>query len=107
MQITVDDLRGREVHELLREHLREMHVHSPPESVHALNLDDLRRSEITFWTVWEGDELWGCGALKELDSMHGEIKSMRTAPAHSRKGVARSMLGHILAEARRRGYRRV
>jgi putative acetyltransferase len=107
VEIIVDDLSGSEVHELLAEHLRNMHMHSPPESVHALELDGLRRPEITFWTVWEGGELLGCGALKELDSSHGEIKSMRTAAAHLRKGVARSMLAHILAEARRRGYRRV
>jgi putative acetyltransferase len=107
VEIVVDDLSGREVHELLREHLRSMHVHSPPESVHALDLEGLRQPGITFWTVWEGAELLGCGALKELDAAHGEIKSMRTAAAHLRKGVARRMLAHIVAEARRRGYRRV
>jgi len=107
VEIVVDDLSGGEVHELLREHLRGMHVHSPPESVHALDLDGLRQPGITFWTVREGGELLGCGALKELDAAHGEIKSMRTAAAHLRKGVARRMLAHILAEARRRGYRRV
>jgi len=107
VEIIVDDLSGTQVHELLREHLRNMHLHSPPESVHALDLDGLRQTGITFWTIWEGDELLGCGALKELDATHGEIKSMRTAPAHLRKGVARHLLAHILAEARRRGYRRV
>jgi putative acetyltransferase len=107
VEIVVDDLSGGAVHELLREHLRGMHLHSPPESVHALDLDGLRQPGITFWTVWEGSELLGCGALKELDAAHGEIKSMRTAAAHLRKGVARSMLAHILAEARRRGYRRL
>jgi len=107
MEIIVDDLSGREVHELLGEHLRNMHIHSPPESVHALDLAGLRQPEITFWTVWEGAELLGCGALKQLDAAHGEVKSMRTAAAHLRKGVARAMLAHILAEARRRGYRRV
>ena len=107
MEIIVDDLSCRAVHELLREHLSNMHLHSPPQSVHALDLEGLRRPGITFWTVWEADELLGCGALKELDTAHGEIKSMRTAAAHLRKGVARSMLAHILVEARRRGYRRV
>src|SRR5437763_10325571 len=101
MEITIDDLTRPEVHELLREHVRSMHLHSPPESVHALDLDGLRRPEITFWTAWEGGELLGCGALKELDNTHGEIKSMRTAAAHLRKGVARNMVGHILDEARR------
>jgi putative acetyltransferase len=107
VEIIVDNLSGEQVHELLTEHLQSMYLHSPPESVHALDLDALRQPQITFWTVWEGAELLGCGALKELDSVHGEIKSMRTSAAHLRKGVARSMLAHILAEARRRGYRRV
>ena len=107
MEIIVDTLEGRAVQELLSEHLRGMHLHSPPGSVHALDLDGLRRPEVTFWTVWEAGELLGCGALKELDKAHGEIKSMRTAAAHLRKGVARTVLAHILAEARRRGYRRV
>jgi putative acetyltransferase len=107
MQITLDNLTRPDVHDLLREHVRDMHLYSPPESVHALDLNALRRPEISFWTVWNGDELLGCGALKELDSQHGEIKSMRTAAAHLRKGVARALLAHIVAEARRRGYRRL
>jgi putative acetyltransferase len=107
VEIKVDDLSGAEVHELLREHLRGMHLHSPAESVHALDLEGLRRPEITFWTVWEGGELLGCGALKELDPGHAEIKSMRTAEAHLRKGVAARLLLHILEEAARRGYTRL
>lgn len=107
MEIIVDDLSGSEVQALLREHLRGMHEHSPSESVHALDLDGLRKPEITFWTAWDAGALLGCGALKELDTAHGEIKSMRTAATHLRKGVARTLLAHILAEARRRRYRRV
>lgn len=107
MHIKVDDLSGPEVHELLREHLRNMALHSPPESIHALDLEALREPEITFWTVWEEDQLLGCGALKELDSQHAEIKSMRTSSAHLRKGVAKAMLSHILEEARSRSYRRL
>ncbi|MBU6258966.1 MAG: GNAT family N-acetyltransferase [Burkholderiales bacterium] len=107
MDIRLDDLRGAPIRELLEEHLRDMHRHSPPESVHALDLDGLRRPEISFWSAWEGGELLGCGALKELDARHGEIKSMRTAAAHLRRGVARRMLDHIVAEARRRGYARL
>ncbi len=80
---------------------------SPPESVHALPLAGLRRPEVTFWSVWENGRLLRCGALKELDAQHGEIKSMRTALRHLRKGVASAMLQHILAEAGRRGYRRL
>src|SRR4029453_4788494 len=88
-------------------HLRDMHRLSPPESVHALDLPALSKPDITFWTVWSAGELLGCGALKELDSAHGEIKSMRTALEHRRKGVARAMLEHIIAEARRRSYIRL
>ena len=80
---------------------------SPPESVHALPIDKLRAPEITFWTIWEKDELLGCGALKQLDAAHGEIKSMRTVARHLRRGVARTMLDHLITEAGRRGYRRL
>ncbi|HWO76672.1 MAG TPA: GNAT family N-acetyltransferase [Bacillus sp. (in: firmicutes)] len=107
MEIKVDDLTGSEVAELLNEHLTNMRMISPPESVHALDLEKLKRPEITFWSAWEGNQLVGCGALKELNPYHGEIKSMRTASAHLRKGIARRMLQHILDEAKRRGYKRV
>ena len=107
MEIRVDDLSGPEVRSLLREHLRNMHLHSPPESVHALDIEGLRRPEVTFWSAWEGGELLGCGALKELDARHGEIKSMRTSAPHLRRGVAARLLEHMLAEARRRGYARL
>ena len=107
MEIKIDDLTGSEIYELLQEHLRSMYLHSPPESVHALDIEALRRPEITFWSVWEGDELLGCGALKELDPQHAEIKSMRTSAQHLRKGVAKYLLNYILEEARRRGFRRL
>src|SRR4249919_3418736 len=107
MEIRVDDLRGPEVARLLQEHLQDMALHSPPESIHALDLEALRRPDITFWTVWEDGELLGCGAIKELDARHGEIKSMRTAIAHRRKGVGVRLLQHILDEADRRGYERL
>lgn len=107
MNIRIDDLRGPEIYNLLEEHLENMRQLSPPESVHALDLDGLRKPEITFWTVWEEDELLGCGALKELDAQHGEIKSMRTASAHLRKGVAAYIVNHILEIAKQRGYSRL
>ena len=107
MDIKIDDLKGPEIYELLQEHLRSMALHSPPESIHALDIEALRKPEITFWTVWESGELLGCGALKELDSQHAEIKSMRTSSLHLRKGIAKHLLNHILEEARRRGYSRV
>ncbi len=107
MDIRLDNLSSREVIGLLNEHLHSMAQHSPPESVHALDLDGLCRPEVSFWSAWEGAELLGCGAIKELDTTHGEIKSMRTASAHLRKGVAAALLQHILSEAGKRRYRRL
>jgi putative acetyltransferase len=107
MHIEVDDLRGPEIAGLLEAHLKLMRDTSPPESVHALDLDGLRAPEVTFWTAWDGAQLLGCGALKALDPGHGEIKSMHTAAGARGRGVARAMLAHILGEARRRGYRRL
>jgi putative acetyltransferase len=107
MLIRVDDLRGPEIAELLEEHIRDMRATSPPESKHALDLDGLRQADITFWTLWDGSQLAGCGALKELSPSHGEIKSMRTATAFRRKGIAAKVLVHIIDEARRRGYERL
>jgi len=107
MNIRIDDLSGPEIAALLTEHMRCMEAVSPPESRHALDLDRLREPGITFWSVWDGDALAGCGALKELDAEHAEIKSMRTAGTHLRRGVATMMLWHIVEEARRRGYRRL
>jgi putative acetyltransferase len=107
MDIRIDDLSGQQVAQLLSEHLQGMALHSPPESIHALDLDALRKPEITFWSAWEDGELMGCGAIKELDSRHGEIKSMRTASAHLRKGVAAALLRRMFDEAKRRSYRQL
>jgi putative acetyltransferase len=107
LMVRQDDLAGAAIQALLQRHLDDMYAVSPPESVHALDLDELRQPEITFWTVWSGDELAGCGALKQIDPHHAEIKSMRTVDAHRNKGVARHLMAHVLAEAKRRGYRRL
>jgi len=107
MHIELDDLSREEVQALLREHLTNMYELSPPESVHALDVEKLRNPDITFWTVWEDSLLLGCGALKELDPTHGEVKSMRTPKALRGRGAGRAVLTHIIAEAMRRGYRRL
>ena len=107
MEIKIDDLSGAEIRALLNEHLEDMNRHSPPESVHALDLEGLRKPEVTFWTVWEDSELLGCGAIKKLGQTHAEIKSMRTSSGHLRKGVARFVLEYIIEEAHRRGYKRL
>jgi putative acetyltransferase len=107
VNIELDDLSRPEVHALLNEHLQNMFQLSPPESVHALDIEKLRKPDITFWTAWEGHRLLGCGALKEIDPRHGEVKSMRTASADRRKGVGRAILARILDEARSRRYERL
>ena len=100
-------MRGAGVLALLAEHLADVARHSPPESVHALDVGELRGPDVTVWTAWEGSDLLGCGALKEIDLRHGEIKSMRTASAHLRRGVGSAILEHLIGEARFRGYRRL
>ena len=107
MRIEPGDLADTAVISLLGEHLAGMAEHSPPESIHALDIEALKAPGISFWTIRDGPDLCGCGALKELDPQHGEIKSMRTAAAHVRKGVGANMLRHIVEEARRRGYVRL
>ncbi len=107
MNIVVDDPGRGPVRALLEAHLAGMRDNTPPESVHALDIDGLRAPDITFWTAWDGDELLGCGALKELDKTHAEIKSMRTADAHLGKGVASRLMDKVLEVAEERGYRRL
>jgi len=107
VEIRVDDLQGEAIKALLQLHLDAMHQHSPPESVHALDVESLRHPSITFWTACAHGELMGCGALKRLNPDHGEIKSMRTADVHQRKGVARALLQHIESAARAEGMERL
>lgn len=107
MKIVVDDLSGPEIAAFLEEHVAQMLSVTPPESKHALDLDGLRRPEITFWSVRDGDALVGCGALKRLDDGHAEVKSMRTAPDRQRSGIASLLLAHIIAEAGRMGFARL
>lgn len=107
MKLEIDDLSRPAVHALLNEHLQSMYELSPPESVHALDLEKLRKPEITFWSAWEGSLLLGCGAIKELDRKHGEVKSMRTPNAHRRKGAGQAILAHIIEVAKYRSYERL
>jgi putative acetyltransferase len=107
MRISVDDLQDPGIAGLLRTHLEDAALHSPLESMHALDLEGLRSPEITFWSMREGRTLLGCGAIKQLDPRHGEIKSMHTARAHRGRGVGAAILRHIIDEARSRGYARL
>ena len=108
MKIIVDDLRGPEIAALLEAHLDLMRSQSPPESVHALDLESLRLPEITFWTAWDDGELLGCGALKQLPQPgEGEIKSMHTAKAARGRGIAAKLLTHLEGHAREIGLTRL
>jgi putative acetyltransferase len=105
--IREDDLTGPAIAALLRLHLDEMHQWSPPESVHAMPIERLRASDVTFYSVWDGEQLAACGAIKQLDPHHGEIKSMRAHPAYRGKGAGKAVLDHLIAVALARGYDRV
>jgi putative acetyltransferase len=107
MEIIVDDLTGSEIAAFLQEHIQEMRAMSPLESVHALDLPALREPGITFWSVYDDDRLVGCGAIKQLDDAHAEVKSMRAASHRKRSGIASAMLEHIFREAKARGFSRL
>lgn len=104
----VDDLTGAPIAALLAEHLADMQLATPePESRHALDLDGLRIPGITFWSVWDGEDVVGCGALKRLDDEHAELKSMRTTRSRQGGGIGSAVLTHIIDQARSMGFRRV
>lgn len=107
LRIVADDLSGEQTARLIDFHLADMHRWSPPESVHAMPRARLARSDVAFFTAWQGDRIAGCGALKQLAPDHGEIKSMRVNPAFLRQGVGEAILLHLTSEARARGYARL
>ena len=107
MDIRTGGLHTSEVISLLKEHHHDMLMHSPPESVHALDLSKLEQADITFFSVWQNQALAGCGALKALDKSHAEIKSMRTSKDFLRQGVAKLLLEHMLIQASARGYKKL
>lgn len=105
LRLLLDDLSGAPTRALIARHLSAMHAHSPPESVHAFDVEKLRQPGLTFWSAWVGEEIAGCGALKVLDAERGELKSMRVADAFLGQGIGRAILEHLVAEARARGLR--
>lgn len=107
MEILVDPLTGPEIAAFLAEHTAELRSITPPESTHTLDLDDLRTGGATVWSVYDDGRLVGCGALKPLDAHHAELKSMRTARSHTRRGIASALVAHILDHARAQGFTRV
>jgi len=106
-RIVEDDLTGPEVAALLRLHLDEMHQWSPACSVHAMPIERLRGPDVTFWSAWDDSRIAACGALREIDADHGELKSMRAHPDFRGRGAGKAILRHMIAEAERRGYSRL
>ncbi|WP_322790311.1 GNAT family N-acetyltransferase [Rhizorhapis suberifaciens] len=106
MEIRQDDPASPLVGGLLAHHLQELQS-VMADYAFALDASGLSAANVTFWTAWQADTLLGFGALKELDGFHGEVKSMRAAPAARRKGVGRAILNHIITEARKRSYTRI
>ena len=106
-EIHVDDLTGAPTRRLLALHLAGMQANTPPEHVFALDLSGLQAPGMTVWSVWDAGEVAGVGALKDLGEGSAELKSMRTDPAHLRKGVAAALLDHIVETARIRGLKRL
>jgi putative acetyltransferase len=107
MNIIEDDLTGPDIRALLEVHFAGMLANSPKDSCHFLDFDGLKGPGVTFWSIWDGGELAGCGALKQHDAVLGEVKSMRTHDNHLRKGAAALMLEHIIATAREKGLERL
>jgi putative acetyltransferase len=107
MQIKIDDLKNPEVIGLLEEHHQDMLLHSPPESIHALDVTSLQADDVTFWSAWIDKDLAGCGALKHLTTSHAEIKSMRTSHKFRRKGVAAELLQFIIDYAESHDYSQI
>ena len=107
LDVRVDDLSSLATQELLRLHLEGMRANTPPEHVFALDHSGLKEPGVTLWSAWDGAAICGIGALKQLDAIAGEVKSMRTHPDYLRRGVAAALLERIVAEARARGLRRL
>lgn len=107
VRILEDDLSGEAIRELVAFHLSGMHANSPACKVHALPVEKLRQPGVTFYSAWVGDALAGMGAIRELDPMHGELKSMRVASDWLGRKIGEAMLLHLLSVARQHGYARV
>ena len=107
LSVRLDDLTGQQTRELLAIHLAGMHENTPAGHVFALDLSGLQAPGVTVWSAWRGETIAGVAALKALDAVSGELKSMRTHPDLLRQGVAAALLDHIITEARRRGLTRL
>ena len=90
-----------EVNDLLKKHFIELRSVSPAGSTHVLDIDGLKDPSIKFWSLWENNELIGCGALKFLEKNHGEFKSIRVANQFRKKGIGERIINHLIEEAKK------
>jgi putative acetyltransferase len=107
MDIRTDALSNPHIIKLLQAHHNDMLKHSPIESIHALDVTKLTQPDITFYSLWIDNNLAGVGALKALNTTHGEIKSMRTSSNYLRQGIPAKLLTHITKQATLRGYKTI
>jgi putative acetyltransferase len=106
-KISTDDPGADDVRELLERHLAYANATTPPEDIHALDVDALLDPSVTFFSFRVDGEVLAVAALKRLDDQHAEIKSMHTAEPARGRGTGRAMVDHLIGVARERGYRRV
>ena len=95
------------VNTLLIKHFIELRSVSPEGSTHVLDIDGLKNPTIKFWSLWEDNELMGCGALKFLDKEHGEFKSIRINDKFRSKGNGSKVINHLISEAKRLNIKRL
>jgi putative acetyltransferase len=96
-----------EVHKLLIKHFIELRSVSPEGSAHVLDITGLKDSSIKFWSLWEENNLMGCGALKFLDKQHGEFKSIRVSDKFRGKGNGSKVINHLINEAKKLNIKRL
>ena len=95
------------VHELLSKHFVELRAASPEGSAHVLDIPGLKVSSIKFWSLWQDENLIGCGALKFLDESHGEFKSIRIHDNFRNKGYGINVINHLINEAKKLNIKRL
>ena len=96
-----------EVNELLTKHFIELRSVSPEGSTHVLDIPGLKDPSITFWSLWDGEELIGCGALKLLEKEHGEFKSIRVADKYRKSGMGEKIISHLIDQAKQIGIKKL
>ena len=96
-----------EVNKLLTKHFIELRAASPEGSAHVLDIPGLKDPSIKFWSLWEDDKIFGCGALKFLDKEHGEFKSIRIHDNFKNKGNGIKIIDHLIEEARKLDIKRI